>query len=205
MEEQERIPMESGASDLAAEEGSQPPPSESVQAQESAVEFSTVVTQQTPEHLCQNGEERALSNSNSFSLARPGVATDPEPLRNLIVNYLPPMMDEMELCGLFGQFGPIESVKIIYDRETRESRGYGFVKYVYYFSASYAANSLNGYCIAGKRLKVAYANVEAAWEAYNSLRASAMMFSLQQQAALQTVFYQQMLLARQEEDERRQR
>ncbi|RNF03491.1 RNA-binding protein [Trypanosoma conorhini] len=199
--------VESGANNLAAEEAPQPPrsESESVGVRESGVASSSVVTQQSPEQLPKGGEESVPSNSNSFSVARPSVATDPEPLRNLIVNYIPPMMDEMQLCSLFGQFGPIESVKIIYDRETRESRGYGFVKYVHYFSASYAANSLNGYCIAGKRLKVAYANVEAAWEAYNALRASAMMFSLPQQAALQNVFYQQMLLARQEGDERHQR
>ncbi|PWV19733.1 putative RNA-binding protein [Trypanosoma cruzi] len=196
--------VERGSNNAPAEEElQQPPPSALVQMRESRSERSTATTQRTPEQRPKNSEEMFPSNGSSFSMSWPSCATDPEALRNLIVNYLPPMMDETQLYGLFGQFGPIESVKIIYDKETRESRGYGFVKYVHYFSASYAANSLNGYCIAGKRLKVAYANVEAAWEAYRALRASSMMFSAQQQAALQNVFYQQMLLARQEEGDRR--
>lgn len=147
----------------------------------------------------QNVGDGMPSIGSSFSAVRPSYAGDPEPLRNLIVNYLPPLMDELQLHNLFMQFGPIESVKIIYDKETKESRGYGFVKYAHFFSASYAMNALNGYFIAGKRLKVAYANVEAAWEAYRVLRASATMFSMTQQSALQAVFYQQMMLAQQEE------
>nr|CCC94669.1 putative RNA-binding protein [Trypanosoma congolense IL3000] len=99
----------------------------------------------------------------SFMAPQPAYATDAEPLRNLIVNYLPPMMDETQLFQLFAQFGPIESVKIIYDKVTRESRGYGFVKYTFFFSATYAVHWLNGYHIAGKRLKVAFANAEAAY------------------------------------------
>ncbi|KEG09242.1 RNA-binding protein RBP-3 [Trypanosoma grayi] len=154
----------------------------------------------TPEHAPCGSSEDFPNNGSSPFMSRPCCATDPEPLRNLIVNYLPPMMDEVQLCHLFGQFGPIESVKIIFDKETRESRGYGFVKYVHFFSATYAVNSLNGYHIGGKRLKVAYANVEAAMENYRALRMSAMMFSMQQQMALQSVFCQQMLLARQQGD-----
>ncbi|EAN79033.1 RNA-binding protein, putative [Trypanosoma equiperdum] len=136
-----------------------------------------------------------------FAAPRPSFSMEPEPLRNLIVNYLPPMMDEDRLFQLFAQFGPIESVKIIYDKVTRESRGYGFVKYMYFFSATYAVQWLNGYPIAGKRLKVAFANAEAAMESYKAMSASAMMFTMQQQAAMQNIFQRQMFLAQQQQQQ----
>ncbi|KAL7706407.1 RNA-binding protein [Lotmaria passim] len=82
---------------------------------------------------------------------------EPEALRNLMVNYIPTTVDEMQLRQLFERFGPIESVKIVCDRETRQSRGYGFVKYQSAASAQQAVNELNGFNILNKRLKVALA------------------------------------------------
>ncbi|KAK7200407.1 RNA-binding protein, UPB1 [Novymonas esmeraldas] len=82
---------------------------------------------------------------------------EPEALRNLMVNYIPTTVDEMQLRQLFERFGPIESVKIVCDRDTRQSRGYGFVKYQSAASAQQAVNELNGFNILNKRLKVALA------------------------------------------------
>jgi hypothetical protein len=127
-----------------------------------------------------------------------GYATDPDALRNLIVNYLPPLMNEAQVYELFGQFGKIESVKIIYDKITGESRGYGFVKYQFFFSATYAVSCLNRFEIGGKKLKVAYANAPAAKEAYEMLRLSTMALSLQQQQAMQSMYFNQMMLSREE-------
>lgn len=83
---------------------------------------------------------------------------EPEPLRNLMVNYIPTTIDEPQLRQIFEMYGPTESVKIVNDRETRTSKGYGFVKYRYAFSAAHAIQYLNGYPLLNKRLKVAYAN-----------------------------------------------
>nr|CCD15797.1 unnamed protein product [Trypanosoma congolense IL3000] len=82
---------------------------------------------------------------------------DPDLLRNLMVNYIPTTVDEVQLRQLFERFGPIESVKIVCDRETRQSRGYGFVKFQSAASAQQAIASLNGFVILNKRLKVALA------------------------------------------------
>jgi RNA recognition motif-containing protein len=84
--------------------------------------------------------------------------SEPEPLRNLMVNYIPTTIDEPQLRQIFEMYGPTESVKIVNDRETRTSKGYGFVKYRYAFSAAHAIQYLNGYPLLNKRLKVAYAN-----------------------------------------------
>ncbi|CAJ1026309.1 RNA recognition motif. (a.k.a. RRM, RBD, or RNP domain), putative [Leishmania lindenbergi] len=127
-----------------------------------------------------------------------GCAFDPDALRNLIVNYLPPLMNEEQVCELFGQFGRIESVKIIYDKITGESRGYGFVKYRFYFSATYAVSCLNRFEIGGKKLKVAYANVQAAKEAYDLLRRSTMELNVQQQQAMLSMYYNQMMLTQEQ-------
>nr|CCC94667.1 putative RNA-binding protein [Trypanosoma congolense IL3000] len=82
---------------------------------------------------------------------------EPDFLRNLMVNYIPTTVDEVQLRQLFERFGPIESVKIVCDRETRQSRGYGFVKFQSAASAQQAIASLNGFVILNKRLKVALA------------------------------------------------
>lgn len=82
---------------------------------------------------------------------------EPEEFRNLMVNYIPTTVDEGQLRQLFEQCGQIESVKIVCDRNNRQSRGYGFVKYCSASSASEAVNRFNGFELMSKRLKVAFA------------------------------------------------
>jgi len=134
---------------------------------------------------------------------------EPEPLRNLMVNYIPTTIDEMQLRQLFEMYGPIESIKIVCDRETRQSRGYGFVKYRFSFSAVHAIQYLNGYPLMNKRLKVAYANAGEAskgaaggapdasvnpYAAYQQAPQANPYFQQQQQmAALQMMQYQQQM------------
>ena len=43
---------------------------------------------------------------------------------------LPLEVDEAELTAVFGDFGPVKSLRIIKDRETKESKGFGFVEMV---------------------------------------------------------------------------
>lgn len=83
-------------------------------------------------------------------------------LRNLIVNYIPVQVDQSYLQQLFEMYGPTESVKIIVDKESNTSRGFGFVKYVAPQSATLAIQNLNGYPLLNKRLKVAYAKQDEA-------------------------------------------
>ncbi|CAD2217175.1 RNA recognition motif. (a.k.a. RRM, RBD, or RNP domain), putative [Angomonas deanei] len=82
---------------------------------------------------------------------------EPEYTRNLMVNYIPTTVDEVQIRSLFERCGPIESVKIVCDRDTRQSRGYGFVKYQSAASAQQAINEFNGFSLINKRLKVALA------------------------------------------------
>jgi len=77
--------------------------------------------------------------------------------KNLIVNYLPVSFRECHLAHLFCEVGELVSVRIIVDKKTKRSKGYGFVKFTTAESASKAIQLLNGKDILGKTLKVAYA------------------------------------------------
>lgn len=76
---------------------------------------------------------------------------------NLIINYLPSTLTEDQLHGYFHPFGPIISHKIIVNKQTGMSMGFGFVKFEQKDHAQQAIKAMNGYKIENKRLKVALA------------------------------------------------
>jgi len=75
---------------------------------------------------------------------------------NLIVNYVPNQMDSFEFRQLFEQFGPIVSSNIVKDFVTKESKGYGFVKYVRADDAARAVEQLDKLPVYNKILRVGY-------------------------------------------------
>ncbi|KAG1926983.1 ELAV-like protein 2 [Pimephales promelas] len=81
---------------------------------------------------------------------------------NLIVNYLPQNMAPDELKSLFGSIGDIESCKIVRDKITGQSLGYGFVNYVEPKDAEKAISILNGLKLQAKTIKVSFARPSSA-------------------------------------------
>ncbi|XP_062306189.1 ELAV-like protein 3 isoform X2 [Osmerus eperlanus] len=81
---------------------------------------------------------------------------------NLIVNYLPQNMTQEEFKSLFGSIGEIESCKLVRDKITGQSLGYGFVNYVDPNDADKAINTLNGLKLQTKTIKVSYARPSSA-------------------------------------------
>ncbi len=73
---------------------------------------------------------------------------------NIYVANIPFKASEHELKELFEQHGEVSSVKIILDKETNRSRGFGFVEMGDSDSAKQAINELNGYSFLGKDLVV---------------------------------------------------
>lgn len=61
---------------------------------------------------------------------------------------------EDDLRGVFEKHGKLVSVKVITDRETGRSRGFGFVEYEDASSATEAQSSMNGQDLAGRDLRV---------------------------------------------------
>ncbi|CAI5442860.1 unnamed protein product [Caenorhabditis angaria] len=76
---------------------------------------------------------------------------------NLIINYLPQGMTQEEVRSLFTSIGEIESCKLVRDKITGQSLGYGFVNYVKEEDALRAVSSFNGLRLQNKTIKVSYA------------------------------------------------
>lgn len=74
----------------------------------------------------------------------------------LIINYLPQSMSDNEFRVLFQQVGPLESYRIVRDKGTDYSFGYGFVDYERPEDAEQAIAKLNQYRVENKTLRVAY-------------------------------------------------
>ena len=73
--------------------------------------------------------------------------------KKLYVGNLPFQTTEDDLDGLFGQVGSVESVRIITDRDTGRSRGFGFVE-MGDEEADKAIEQLNGTELDGRALTV---------------------------------------------------
>jgi len=65
--------------------------------------------------------------------------------------------DEDGLKNAFEKFGAVSEAKIIFDRETGRSRGFGFVTFDQKDDASEAVSQLDGRELDGRTVKVNYA------------------------------------------------
>ncbi|KAF4661506.1 hypothetical protein FOZ61_003156 [Perkinsus olseni] len=83
---------------------------------------------------------------------------------NLIVNYLPSTFTEADLLEMFERYGAIQSIKIVRDKTTGISMGFGFVNFETNEGAEAAVDALNCTVLPeGKRMKVSVAR--PAWKA----------------------------------------
>ena len=82
------------------------------------------------------------------------VDPDDKSKTNLIVNYLPQTMTQEEIRSLFSSIGEVESCKLIRDKVTGQSLGYGFVNYQQADDANKAIQTLNGLRLQNKTIKV---------------------------------------------------
>lgn len=76
---------------------------------------------------------------------------------NLIINYLPNEWTEIELLALFSPCGEILSARIVRERFSRRSKGFGFVKFTGREEAQRAIHAMNGRIMSGKQIKVSFA------------------------------------------------
>ena len=73
---------------------------------------------------------------------------------NVFVYGLPDRWKEKEFADEFKKFGEIVSIKVIFDKATGNSRGYGFISYTQPDAAEDAVRALHGTVLAGRKLKV---------------------------------------------------
>jgi len=107
--------------------------------------------------------EHAIMDGSQVGMTQNGGATSPDhsddgvSKTNLIVNYLPQTMSQDEIRSLFSSIGELESCKLIRDKPTGQSLGYGFVNYKRAEDAEKAINTLNGLRLQNKTIKVSLA------------------------------------------------
>jgi RNA recognition motif-containing protein len=75
----------------------------------------------------------------------------------LFVGSLPWSVDDQGLQELFATHGEVVSARVITDRETGRSRGFGFVEYNDEASAQTALDAMNGAEIEGRTISVDFA------------------------------------------------
>ena len=75
-------------------------------------------------------------------------------MKNIYVGNIAYAASEEDLREAFGEYGEVASVKIVMDRDTGRSKGFGFVEMETEEAASAAIDALNGAELVGRPLKV---------------------------------------------------
>jgi RNA recognition motif-containing protein len=76
---------------------------------------------------------------------------------NIFAGSLPFSLEEADLKELFEAYGEVSTVKLINDRETGRSKGFGFVEMPDDESAQKAIEALNGMSVKGRNIAVSQA------------------------------------------------
>ncbi len=76
---------------------------------------------------------------------------------NIYVGNLPYRVDEESLRQLFTPYGAVESSKVIKDRQTGKSKGFGFIEMSTQAEADAAIKALNETALDGRNMKVSIA------------------------------------------------
>ncbi|CAM0135563.1 hypothetical protein VKS41_005212 [Umbelopsis sp. WA50703] len=85
--------------------------------------------------------------------------------RVVFVGNIPFDCTEEQLIDVFKEVGPVESFRLVFDKETGKPKGYGFCEFQDAETASSAVRNLNGYELGGRQLRVDYADMDPAIEA----------------------------------------
>lgn len=104
----------------------------------------------------QEEEEQSVSDSNrKIHGASIPIGLDKGPAgANIFVYGLPDRWKEKDFLDEFERFGSVISIKVIYDKATGASKGYGFISYADRESAEAAVAEMHGSALAGRKLKV---------------------------------------------------
>lgn len=76
----------------------------------------------------------------------------------IYVGNIPYTMKETDIEQLFAEYGAVMSVKIITDKFTHRSKGYGFVEMENEAEGEKAIENLNGKDVLGRNIKISRAN-----------------------------------------------
>ncbi|XP_021890103.1 glycine-rich RNA-binding protein 4, mitochondrial [Carica papaya] len=83
--------------------------------------------------------------------------SSPSPNNKLFVAGLSWSLDEKSLKDAFSSFGEVTEVRIIYNKDTGRSRGFGFVHFSAEDDAVRAKDAMDGRALLGRPLRISYA------------------------------------------------
>jgi len=104
--------------------------------------------------LCRLSTPVLGSADGAEDLATVYTLSSKDPDVNIFVGNLAFTTAEDDLRQLFASYGTVETVRIMTDRETGRSRGFGFVEMPDSRAAHSAIDALNGTSLAGRALTV---------------------------------------------------
>lgn len=81
--------------------------------------------------------------------------------KKLYVGNLPYSIDDAALESHFAAFGTVESARVITDRDTGRSKGFGFVEMASDDEANEAIDKMNGQSMGGRNVTVSEARPQA--------------------------------------------
>lgn len=79
----------------------------------------------------------------------------------LFVGSLPWSTTDAQLQELFAQYGEVTSARVVTDRETGRSRGFGFVEFADEAAAAAAIEGADGMMVEGRAIAVSLARPKA--------------------------------------------
>lgn len=82
---------------------------------------------------------------------------------NMYISNLGFHTSDDDLRKLFETFGQVSSAKVIMDRDTGQSRGFGFVEMNSETEANQAMEKLNGKDMEGRRISISVAKERKSW------------------------------------------
>uniref|UniRef100_A0A6N2MRR3 RRM domain-containing protein n=2 Tax=Salix viminalis TaxID=40686 RepID=A0A6N2MRR3_SALVM len=85
----------------------------------------------------------------------------------LFIGGLPWSTDDQTLKDAFSGFGEVTEARVIMDRETGRSRGFGFVHYDSVENASEAVSAMDGQDLGGRTVRVSFAQDRRPQQSYN--------------------------------------
>jgi CUG-BP- and ETR3-like factor len=106
---------------------------------------------------------------------------------NLFVFHIPNDMTNQDLFNYFATFGNVISARIMVEKETGRSRGFGFVSYDNAPSADAAIKGMNGFQVGRKRLKVQHKKEKGQGPAFGEMEGDSNELAPHDQSALPTV------------------
>jgi cold-inducible RNA-binding protein len=83
-------------------------------------------------------------------------------MTNLFVGNLSFQTTDTDLEQAFGEYGPVEKARVVRDRDSGQSRGFGFVEMSNATEANAAVKSLDGRELNGRNLRVSEARPKEA-------------------------------------------